>query len=256
VTHGYVTATGRAPFGTGSESSILYGIVHKEPDLGQVAGPLRRLIRCCLAKSPADRLTARELLAEIVKYQEDNAELTAPAGPARSEVNRRWVASSWSGVMTMTVPAGTCSAGAITAEFSSASPTISFNHAAPTARSVSPTTVASGQHVTVRGNGFGTTQGHSRVIFDDHGIGWGLPDNGAVFQIDSWSDDSITFTLPPLPCRSHRGLAAYGMFGRPQRLPSQWRPPTAESRITPRSPSASTEPDCIQRQGGRRQRGR
>ncbi len=67
---------------------------------------------------------------------------------------------------------------------------------APVATSVSPATAAAGQQVTITGSGFGATQGSGYVAFSDNGTNWGSPGNLATFQIDSWSDTAITFTVP------------------------------------------------------------
>jgi predicted alpha-1,2-mannosidase len=66
----------------------------------------------------------------------------------------------------------------------------------PVAASVSPATAAAGQQVTITGSGFGATQGSGYVAFSDNGVNWGSPGNVAAFQIDSWSDTAITFTVP------------------------------------------------------------
>jgi hypothetical protein len=67
---------------------------------------------------------------------------------------------------------------------------------APVATSVSPATAPAGQQVTISGSGFGATQGSGYVAFSDNGTNWGSPGNLATFQIDSWSDTAITFTVP------------------------------------------------------------
>ena len=56
--------TGRQPFGTGNEQALLYRIVHKEPDLDGCPEPLRGLVARCLAKSPAERASTDEIIAE------------------------------------------------------------------------------------------------------------------------------------------------------------------------------------------------
>jgi predicted alpha-1,2-mannosidase len=66
----------------------------------------------------------------------------------------------------------------------------------PVAASLSPATAAAGQQVTINGSGFGATQGSGYVAFSDNGVNWGSPGNQATFQIDSWSDTSVTFTVP------------------------------------------------------------
>jgi tRNA A-37 threonylcarbamoyl transferase component Bud32 len=55
---------GREPFGTGQEQVLLYRIVHMEPDLGGCPEPLRGLVARCLAKSPGERPSAGEIIAE------------------------------------------------------------------------------------------------------------------------------------------------------------------------------------------------
>ncbi len=56
-------ATGRGPFGSGSTPAQVYRVVHDAPELGQVPSGVRPLIERCLAKDPAGRPTAADLLA-------------------------------------------------------------------------------------------------------------------------------------------------------------------------------------------------
>ncbi|WP_093874646.1 serine/threonine-protein kinase [Streptomyces sp. TLI_105] len=58
-------ANGRPPFGDGSGPDLLYRVVHGEPDFGRLTEgdpQLAELVRKCLAKDPADRPTADELV--------------------------------------------------------------------------------------------------------------------------------------------------------------------------------------------------
>jgi predicted alpha-1,2-mannosidase len=68
--------------------------------------------------------------------------------------------------------------------------------APPVIDSLSPATASAGQQVTIHGSGFGASQGSGYVAFSDGGTNWGRRGNTATFQVDSWSDDSITFTVP------------------------------------------------------------
>ncbi|MCD0485308.1 serine/threonine protein kinase [Streptacidiphilus sp. ASG 303] len=55
-------ATGTPPFGDGvSAAVLLYRVLHEEPDLGGLAGPLREAVAACLAKDPAARPGPEEL---------------------------------------------------------------------------------------------------------------------------------------------------------------------------------------------------
>jgi serine/threonine protein kinase len=62
-------ATGTGPFGAGSNAALMYRLVNRPADLGDVPGELRSLVGNCLAKHPGDRPTARELLAEVGALQ-------------------------------------------------------------------------------------------------------------------------------------------------------------------------------------------
>ncbi|WP_374285164.1 protein kinase, partial [Streptomyces sp. UNOB3_S3] len=57
-------AGGRMPFGAADSAvhSVMYRIVHEEPDLAGVPDGLRQLITACLAKEPGDRPTPAEVL--------------------------------------------------------------------------------------------------------------------------------------------------------------------------------------------------
>ena len=62
-------ATGRGPFGAGSNAALMYRLVNSPADLSSVPDELRSLVGGCLAKHPGDRPTAHELLAEVGALQ-------------------------------------------------------------------------------------------------------------------------------------------------------------------------------------------
>ncbi|WP_433466041.1 serine/threonine protein kinase [Spirillospora sp. CA-128828] len=64
-------ATGKPPFGEGSPSEVMQRIVYDEADLSDVPDSLRDIMASALAKSPAERPTAREVLERFLS--EDDA---------------------------------------------------------------------------------------------------------------------------------------------------------------------------------------
>jgi hypothetical protein len=59
--------TGRSPFGDGDPHSVLYRIVHGEPDLDKLDDQLRPLVAAATAKDPARRPGAHELLSRLCR---------------------------------------------------------------------------------------------------------------------------------------------------------------------------------------------
>jgi len=62
-------ATGRTPFGEGSEAAVLYRVLQEDPDLDGCPPPLRAVIGRCLAKDPA----ARPSPAQVIESCRDQA---------------------------------------------------------------------------------------------------------------------------------------------------------------------------------------
>jgi serine/threonine protein kinase len=56
-------ATGQGPFGAGSTPALVYRVVHSLPNLEYLPGEVRPLVERCLAKDPAQRPTAAQVLA-------------------------------------------------------------------------------------------------------------------------------------------------------------------------------------------------
>ena len=74
-------ATGHPSFEAPSRTALAFSIAYYEPDLGGVTGVLRELIAACLAKQPANRPAARDLIGRLAKA-EATARPAAPAGDA------------------------------------------------------------------------------------------------------------------------------------------------------------------------------
>lgn len=86
-----VLATGQRPFGEGETSAVLYRIMHGEPQLGELADPLRAVVVACLAKDPAHRPTAEAIAAHCRALLTPVPQPVAPpvphpAPPRRSRV--------------------------------------------------------------------------------------------------------------------------------------------------------------------------
>ncbi|MFF4269610.1 serine/threonine-protein kinase [Streptomyces sp. NPDC001536] len=69
-------ALGSPLYGDGPSATILYRIVHSDPDLSRLPESLRPLIERCLAKAPQDRAT----LAEVVEWCQQRLGRDADAG--------------------------------------------------------------------------------------------------------------------------------------------------------------------------------
>ncbi|GLY78115.1 ABC transporter substrate-binding protein [Actinoallomurus iriomotensis] len=59
-------ATGSPPFGQDSIPAVMNRIVHQEPALGMLMGPLREVVASCLAKDPRRRPTAQQVLLRLL----------------------------------------------------------------------------------------------------------------------------------------------------------------------------------------------
>jgi serine/threonine protein kinase len=78
-------ATGRPPFGSGSNAAVMRRVAERAPDLGELKGPLRDLVELCLDKNPVARPTAPQLLRS----------LRADARPAPKPTPKRIPAYRW-----------------------------------------------------------------------------------------------------------------------------------------------------------------
>jgi hypothetical protein len=73
-------ATGRTPWGDGSQLAMLFRVVHEEPELTGVTGEMHALAERCLAKDPTRRPAATDILAEFGE-PEPGHRPEPPAGP-------------------------------------------------------------------------------------------------------------------------------------------------------------------------------
>ncbi|GAA4236024.1 hypothetical protein GCM10022254_44640 [Actinomadura meridiana] len=73
-------ATGEPPFGQDTIPAVINRILHEEPDLGELDGPLRDVVLDCLEKDPAHRPGARQVLMRLLGHDEVSRS-GAPAAP-------------------------------------------------------------------------------------------------------------------------------------------------------------------------------
>ncbi|GAA2600042.1 serine/threonine-protein kinase [Actinomadura fulvescens] len=76
-------ATGRTPFGADNLPAVIHRVLNGEPDLGDLAGPLRGIVERCLIKDPAQRPEARDVLMSLLGHGSPAVTRHAPA-PTRA----------------------------------------------------------------------------------------------------------------------------------------------------------------------------
>ncbi|MEZ0072496.1 serine/threonine-protein kinase [Planotetraspora sp. GP83] len=74
-------ASGRPAFGADSIPTVINRILNSEPDLSGLTSPLREVVAACLAKDPALRPSADELVARLTGQPTAPARRPAPAAP-------------------------------------------------------------------------------------------------------------------------------------------------------------------------------
>ncbi|MEV4173008.1 serine/threonine-protein kinase [Nonomuraea sp. NPDC049709] len=75
-------ATGRPAFAGGTVPATLHAVLHAEPDLSGLPDELRRLVAACLAKNPAARPAAVDVLCDLVGGDREPASAVSGTGPA------------------------------------------------------------------------------------------------------------------------------------------------------------------------------
>ncbi|MEV4363827.1 protein kinase [Nonomuraea sp. NPDC049625] len=74
-------ATGTPPFGNDSLPAVIRRILHDQPYLGDLPGPLRPIVLACLAKDPAARPAMQDVLLRLIG--------APPTGPTGEVASRR-----------------------------------------------------------------------------------------------------------------------------------------------------------------------
>ncbi|MFB4283015.1 protein kinase [Nonomuraea sp. MTCD27] len=80
-------ASGRAPFGSDTMPAVINRVLNQQPDLGALEeGPLRDVVVACLAKDPAQRPSAEQVIMRLLQQPAPNsgmlAQAAAEAAPA------------------------------------------------------------------------------------------------------------------------------------------------------------------------------
>ncbi|MFF0308127.1 serine/threonine protein kinase [Streptosporangium sp. NPDC004379] len=88
------TVTGEPPYGAGRPEVLAYRVREETPDTGAVPADLRDLVERALAKDPAERPAAAEVLAGVTDAWRNRADGTAePEADATAMIQRTWVLS-------------------------------------------------------------------------------------------------------------------------------------------------------------------
>jgi serine/threonine protein kinase len=142
-------ATGQGPFGSGSTPALVYRVVHSGPQLDLVPAEVRSLAERCLAKDPALRPTAADLLAAAahpaagwlpapVTRAMEAAPTAGPGRPPRQTRRLgRWRPLTATLVLSALVGAGATAAVTMTADSAPAHASQSAPRATP-AQTVAP----------------------------------------------------------------------------------------------------------------------
>ena len=73
-------ATGNPPFHAPNMAAIIHQLIQGEPDLGALSGYLRGFVAGCLAKDPAARPAAVDLLMRLLHHSQRDDLATEPPG--------------------------------------------------------------------------------------------------------------------------------------------------------------------------------
>lgn len=94
-------ATGSPPFGEDSLPAVINRILHNEPQLGDLAQPLRGIVLECLAKDPARRPSMQDVLLRLLGG--DSPVSTVPRGSRRARRSRAPIVAGVAGLAVLIV---------------------------------------------------------------------------------------------------------------------------------------------------------
>ncbi|GAA2624727.1 hypothetical protein Adu01nite_69020 [Paractinoplanes durhamensis] len=104
-------ATGRTPFGADTSAATAMRILTQLPDTSGVPAPLRRLVESTLAKDPAQRPTARELLDQLLGARPQPIRVEPPTADtvrvaAQPKPKNRFRRTAWAAAAAVLLLAG------------------------------------------------------------------------------------------------------------------------------------------------------
>ncbi|GAB2915036.1 protein kinase [Nonomuraea fastidiosa] len=77
-------ATGQAPFGSDTMPAVINRVLNRQPDLGPLDGTLREVVAACLAKDPAQRPTAEQVMVRLLRHPASGSGMLAEGAAAAS----------------------------------------------------------------------------------------------------------------------------------------------------------------------------
>ena len=83
-------ATGQPPFGTGDTHAVLYRVMHGDPEIAGVPGPLQPFVAAALTKDPGQRPTAQQLLDRLTSLPVGPAPRRGHDSPTQTILSTTW----------------------------------------------------------------------------------------------------------------------------------------------------------------------
>ena len=210
-------ATGRHPFGTGTAPMLMYRVVHDDPDLSGLPGPVWPLVTWCLAKDPGQRPGTGDLLARL------------GGAPRAASANRHRAPAAGAALAPGAVAAGSMAPAAPAALAAAA---LASTALVPAGRTPAPRATAGGPP-TARARGAGGARWRLRRRTHRR-LAWA----GTLAGLAAVA--AITVVLLPGTVRGARSAQPRSEL---QAGPAPVRPPATPSRSTgPAAPPSTTDP--------------